>query len=118
MRGLVQNFVAMDRGHKHSSGISEVAIWLDLTRPGNSEQLLPPPPPPPTLPMSRESDSNNIGPAAADANAGDAVDDAALLGKSAPEENHIQRVSTVAAAGSPIGSSPVLDVLWSTIVAP
>ena len=125
IRGLVQNFVAMDRGHKHSSGISVVAIWLDLTQPGNSEQLLPPPPPPPTLPMSRGSDSNNTGPAAADADADDAVDDAALLEKSEREENHIQRVSTVAAAGSPIGSSPVLgtfledqtDVLWSTIVA-
>ena len=30
VRGLAQQYSSMDRGHKHSSGISEICIWLSV----------------------------------------------------------------------------------------
>ena len=57
IRTLAQTAVTMDRDHKHSNGMSEVAIWFSFREaldqnPTATETIFndPPPPPPPQTP--------------------------------------------------------------------
>ena len=49
VRQLVQAHPSTDRGHKHSSGVSEVCIWVSYLRRSGTDDM-PPPPAPPLLP--------------------------------------------------------------------
>ena len=86
VRELLKDCVAMDRGHKHSSGRSEIAIWLELRShhvPNDTQELLPPPPPPASspgaaLPSTSSSAALSCAPAQVNTNI-DTLTDAEML---------------------------------------
>ena len=49
IRKLVADNSAMDRGHKHSNGISEISIWIKCVSHAEETSTLPPPPAPPPI---------------------------------------------------------------------
>ena len=86
VRELLKDCVAMDRGHKHSSGRSEIAIRLELRShhvPNDTQELLPPPPPPASSPgavLPSTSSSAALSCATAQANTNiDTLTDAEML---------------------------------------
>ena len=62
LRGLLASHVVMDRGHRFSSGIAEIAFWLQPIRPGGAAALPGPPGPPDHRPDLPDDDDGGSDP--------------------------------------------------------